>query len=70
MPAVRGTAVLERLEAPRLSSRTGVTLGGQSFGTAGTLSGRPTGASVKKTSRGFVVKLPAASAAMLTIARP
>jgi hypothetical protein len=70
IPGVRGTATLERLLGRRLSATNGVTLGGQTFGSAtttGTLSGRSTVATVRKTSRGYVVRLPQASAAMLTL---
>ncbi len=73
VPGAVGTAVLERLLAPSISARTGVTLGGKTFGTAtatGTLAGRSMAAIVRKTSRGYVVTLPRASAAMLTIAAP
>jgi hypothetical protein len=69
--AVRGTGTLTRLMGTALSAPTGVTLGGQSYGTAtrtGTLAGRSTVARVNKTGAGYVVTLPGASAAMLTIA--
>ncbi len=65
-----GAAMLERLQARSLSARTGVTLSGQTFGTAtttGTLTGHSTLAMVAHTHGAYVVKLPAASAAMLTI---
>ena len=73
LPGVNGTATLERLEAAGVSARTGVTLGGQTYGTdttTGTLAGRSTVASVAPTRRGYVVKLPRASAAMLTLDAP
>jgi Glycosyl hydrolase family 79 C-terminal beta domain len=66
----RGPGTLERLHGPSLSARTGVTLGGQSFGTdtaTGTLAGHSTLAMVAGTNGGYVVRLPRASAAMLTI---
>ena len=65
-----GAATLERLRAPGLSARTGVTLGGQTFGTAtstGTLAGHSTLAMVTPTGGAYAVKLPRSSAAMLTI---
>jgi hypothetical protein len=68
IPAVRATATLTRLLGKGVSARTGVTLGGQSYGSTGVLAGRPALTTVAKTSRGYVVKLPRASAAMLTIA--
>jgi hypothetical protein len=73
IPGTRGTATLERLEAPGTAARTGVTLGGQTYGTdttTGRLSGPSTLTSVAQTRRGYVVKLPRASAAMLTLAAP
>ena len=73
LPGVPGTATLERLEARGIAARTGVTLGGQTYGadtTTGTLSGPSTVASVAPTRRGYVVTLPRASAAMLTLAAP
>ena len=66
----RGPATLERLRGPGVSARTGVTLGGQSFGmdtTTGTLAGHSALAKVAGANGGYVVKLPRASAAMLTI---
>ena len=65
-----GAATLERLRAPGVTARTGVTLGGQGFGTAtttGLLSGRSGIVSVTPSSSGYVVRLPQASAAMLTL---
>ncbi len=41
VPGSRGAATVERLEAPGLAAREGVSLGGQSFDAAGVLSGRP-----------------------------
>jgi Glycosyl hydrolase family 79 C-terminal beta domain len=70
VPGGRGTATLERLEAPGVSARTGVTLGGQSYGSAtttGVLAGDSTVARVAKTAAGYIVTLPRASAALLTI---
>jgi hypothetical protein len=73
LPGVQGTATLERLEAPGIAARTGVTLGGQTYGadtTTGALAGPSTVASVAPTRRGYVIGLPRASAAMLTLAAP
>jgi glycosyl hydrolase family 79 len=68
IPGVSGTATLTRLLGKGVSATTGVTLGGQTFGSAtGALSGHSTVVGVTKTSRGYVVTLPRASAAMLTI---
>jgi hypothetical protein len=70
---VHATGTLTRLVGKGLSASTGVTLGGQSYGTAtrtGALAGRSTVARVNKTSAGYIVELPGASAAMLTIAAP
>jgi hypothetical protein len=65
-----GPASLERLRAPGPSARTGVTLGGLTFGSAtttGTPTGRSTLATVTPTNGTYSVKLPQASAAMLTL---
>jgi Glycosyl hydrolase family 79 C-terminal beta domain len=62
---------LERLQAPGLSSRAGVTLGGQSFGAStstGVLAGQQRAASVGSEGGQYVFRLPAGSAAMLTVA--
>jgi hypothetical protein len=69
IPGAKGPATVERLQAPRLGSTTGVTLGGQSFGgstSTGVLTGAKTSPSVKPGGDGYVVTLPANSAAMLT----
>jgi hypothetical protein len=73
-----GAATLERLVAPSASATSGITLGGQSFGaqtTTGALAGpSSTVAVVPSSSTGtnsyYTVAVPAASAAMLTIAPP
>ena len=65
-----GAATLERLRAPGVTALTGVTLGGQGFGTAtttGLLSGRSGIVSVKPANGTYAVRLSQASAAMLTI---
>jgi len=68
-----GAATLERLRGKGISASTGVTLGGQTFGTAtttGTLRGPSTITTVKRSRSGYVVGLPRASAAMLTLSAP
>jgi Glycosyl hydrolase family 79 C-terminal beta domain len=65
-----GDGTLERLQAPRLTSRGGVTLGGQSFGastTTGVLAGQERVVSVGSQGGQYVFRLPAGSAAMLTV---
>jgi hypothetical protein len=65
-----GVATLERLRAPGVTALTGVTLGGQSFGTkttTGLLSGRSAATSVTPANGTYAVHLSPASAAMLTI---
>ncbi|MGA2928825.1 MAG: glycosyl hydrolase family 79 C-terminal domain-containing protein [Solirubrobacteraceae bacterium] len=65
------TGTLERLQAPGLGARSGVTLGGQSFGTqtsTGLLTGRHSAQAVAPRSGEYVFRVPAASAALLTIA--
>jgi hypothetical protein len=66
----RGLAALDRLRAPGIRARNGVTLGGQSFGSAtttGLLAGRPQLSALAPVSGDYVVNLPPASAAMLTL---
>jgi len=65
--------IVERLEAPGIRSTTGVTIGGQTFGsqtTSGRLSGRFEGASrghqLAPAASRYSIRLPASSAAMLT----
>jgi hypothetical protein len=70
VPAAHGVGTLERLQAPNVHATSGVTLGGQSFGSAtttGLLAGPSSVAAVKPNSGGYVVSLPATSAAMLTL---
>jgi hypothetical protein len=70
LESTRGAGTLERLEAHGLTSRSGITLGGQSFGpttTTGLLAG-PQRAETVAPSRGlYVFKAPAGSADLLTI---
>ncbi|HUB04346.1 MAG TPA: glycosyl hydrolase family 79 C-terminal domain-containing protein [Solirubrobacteraceae bacterium] len=68
--ATVAAGTLERLEAPSLSARRGVTLGGQSFGTStptGLLAGPVRTSAVAWSARGYVFRVAAGSAAMLTL---
>ena len=70
IPSVRGPAAIERLEAPSVHATGGVTLGGQSFGSetsTGMLAGAPHTTTVSQVGGAYVVRMPAASAALLTI---
>lgn len=69
-PRAVGRARLERLEAPSAYARKGLTLGGQSFGrrtTTGRLAGSRRITLLEPSAGGYTVRLPAASAALLTI---
>ena len=70
MPGKFKGATLVRLTAPSASSTSGVTLGGQSFGSetsTGRLGGPAQSASVASTDGSYEVEVPAASAAMLVL---
>jgi hypothetical protein len=63
-----GRAVLELLHAPRASAKSQVTLGGRAYGSrSGVLEGHATNVSVSPTDGRYVVRVPAASAVMLTV---
>jgi hypothetical protein len=70
-PGATGTGTLELLTAPSLKARSDVTFGGQSFGTStttGLLAGASRTDAVAPTTRSaFAIRVPAASAAMLTL---
>ena len=73
IPGAQGAATLERLRGKGLTATTGVTLGGQGFGTdttTGTLAGRSAATAVRPANGTYVVRMPKASAAMLTLAPP
>jgi hypothetical protein len=64
-----GSATVERLNAPSVNAKLGVQLGGRTFGAetrSGTLPGRPRLTAVKPASGGYVVQVPAASAAIVS----
>ena len=64
------TATLELLTAPTLEARGNVTLGGQSFGTStttGLLAGAQKTYAIAPAQHDYVLRLPAASAALLTL---
>jgi hypothetical protein len=66
--AALGPATVERLEAPGISATGRVTLAGQTFGAAtGLPVGRRRTASVAPRGGRYVLRVPAASAAMLTL---
>jgi Glycosyl hydrolase family 79 C-terminal beta domain len=70
VPGSTGAASLERLQAPSALASTGVTLGGQSLGSqtdTGTLPGPSPSESVSPDRGEYVVSLPAASAALLSL---
>jgi hypothetical protein len=69
-PSGTRTATLSSLSAPSLSATGGVTLGGQTFAsdtTTGRLAGTPDTPTLPATQGHFVVTVPAASAAIVTI---
>ena len=66
----QGGAELTRLTAPSVTATSGVTLGGQAFAantTTGTLTGSPQVTILRPSRAGYLVALPAGSAAMLTV---
>jgi hypothetical protein len=69
LPGRMGAATVERLKARRVQSTTGVTIGGQTFGsktTTGLLPDAVNGETLASVRGSYRVRLPAASAAMLT----
>jgi Glycosyl hydrolase family 79 C-terminal beta domain len=65
-----GTASVEQLQAPNVHATSGVNLGGQTFGAAtstGLLSGTPAGLTVSPSGGTYSVRVPAASATMLSL---
>jgi Glycosyl hydrolase family 79 C-terminal beta domain len=69
-PSATVPAALEQLTAPALTATSGITLGGQTFGSAtgtGLLAGTALPTSVVPGAGGYQVTLPAASASMLTL---
>jgi hypothetical protein len=70
-PAGAGSATLELMRAPAITAKTGITIGGQSFGaqtSTGELAGTPQTTMLKPSKRLYKFTLPAASAALLTVA--
>jgi hypothetical protein len=70
IPSEHGPGALERLRAASVNATSGVTLGGQSFGSqtsTGQLAGTSTAGTVTPNGAGYAVSLPPASAAMLTL---
>ena len=70
VPGRAEVATIERLAAPSLGATTGVKIGGQTFG-AHTMTGVPSGredlVSLAPVAGEYVMRMPAASAALLTI---
>jgi hypothetical protein len=70
IPGAHGVASVEQLQAPSVHATSGVTLGGQTFGTAtstGLLGGKPAGLTVAPAGNAYSVRVPAASATMLSL---
>jgi hypothetical protein len=68
-----GSGTLERLEGSGLTTKYGITLGGQTFGsktTTGRLAGQRQTSTIKADGGDYVVSMPPLSAAMLTISAP
>jgi hypothetical protein len=69
LPAASGAASVQRLTAPRIGARRGVRLAGQSYAsrtTTGTLQGAESRTVVREDRGRYVVRVPPASAALLT----
>jgi len=70
-PTAAGSASAIRLRAPRADARTGITLGGQTFGastTTGDLAGTPRALTLTAIQHRFVVRLPPVSATLISVA--
>ena len=70
IPGASGPGALERLLAPAINSREGITLGGQTFGhltSTGQLAGRRRSESISARNGTYTVPMAPASAALLTI---
>jgi hypothetical protein len=70
-PAGAGSATLELMRAPAITAKTGITIGGQGFGaqtSTGELAGTPQTTTLKPSKGLYKFTLPAASAALLTVA--
>jgi hypothetical protein len=68
-PHTGGAATLERLTAPTLASRTGVTIAGQTYGaatTTGELAGSLNTTTLQPVQHRYVIELPPGSAALLS----
>ncbi|HET7048334.1 MAG TPA: glycosyl hydrolase family 79 C-terminal domain-containing protein [Solirubrobacteraceae bacterium] len=71
-PTAGGSARLELMRAPAITSKTGITIGGQGFGaqtSTGELAGTPQTTMLKPSRGRYTFTLPAVSAALLTISR-
>jgi Glycosyl hydrolase family 79 C-terminal beta domain len=69
IPGVKGAPTVQQLRAPGMQARRGVTIGGQTFGsstTTGMLVGHATSQTLQPSGGTYVVRVPAASATMLT----
>jgi hypothetical protein len=64
LPATGG-ATVQRLLAPSISARMGVTLGGQWLGSAATWTGTPRRGTLRRTRSGYLITLPRHSAALI-----
>jgi hypothetical protein len=72
VPAGAGGATLELMRAPAITSKTGITIGGQGFGaqtSTGELAGTSQATTLKPSQGDYTFTLSAASAALLTIPR-
>jgi hypothetical protein len=72
VPAGAGGATLELMRAPAITSKTGITIGGQGFGaqtSTGELAGTSQATTLKPSKGDYTFTLSAASAALLTIPR-
>ncbi len=70
IPSAHGPASIEQLRAPSITAESGVTLGGQTFGSTtstGVLAGHAQATTLDPTAGTYVVQVPAASATMLTL---
>jgi hypothetical protein len=70
IPSAQGPASIEQLRAPSMRAKSGVTLGGQSFGaatTTGLLGGKAIIRILNPSAGAYAIRVPGASATMLTV---